>query len=181
MGCSGVGALAAALTLATRRGVQGLGRWIAISCAAFGVSLILFSFAPSFWIAAACLVPAGFSMMTQMGASNTLIQTMTPDHLRGRVMAAYSMMFMGMAPVGALLAGVVASHIGAPATVAAGGVLSIIGAVVFGLRLSSLRPEARRLILAQQMVAGQPAASVTSQGDAAVDLITSDAVNKPAR
>ncbi len=51
-------------------------------------------------------------MMTQMGASNTLIQTMTPDRLRGRVMSVYSMMFMGMAPVGALLAGVVAERFG---------------------------------------------------------------------
>ena len=60
-------------------------------------------------------------MIVQTAASNTLIQAMVPDALRGRVMAVYSMMFMGMAPFGALLAGVLAGRLGAPATVAAGG------------------------------------------------------------
>ena len=171
MGFSGVGALIGALALAARQQVIGLGRWVAVSTGVFGVSLILFSFAPSFWLAAALLVPVGLAMMTQMGASNTLIQTMTPDALRGRVMSVYSMMFMGMAPAGALLAGVMAGRFGAPRTVAAGGVIAIAGSVVFGLRLRALRPEARRLIMAQNMVAGDPADEVTSQGEAAADLL----------
>jgi len=166
MGFSGVGALLGALTLATRQGVQGLGRWVAASCGVFGGSLVLFSLSRSFWIAAAALIPVGFAMMTQMGASNTLIQSMTPDHLRGRVTSVYSMMFMGMAPVGALLAGVMAQHFGAPFTVAAGGVVAIAGSLVFGFRLPSLRPEARQLILAQQMVGGDPAEEVIAQGGA---------------
>ncbi len=163
MGFSGVGALMGALTLATRREVRGLGRWVAISCGVFGASLIVFAFARSFWLAAAGLVPVGFAMMTQMGASNTLIQTMAPDRLRGRVMSIYSMMFMGMAPVGALLAGVIAERFGAPVTVAAGGVIAIAGSIAFGLRWPELRPEARQLVLAQQMVAGDPAEEVTAQ------------------
>ena len=170
MGFSGAGALIGALALATRQGVIGLGRWIAVSTGVFGASLILFSFSHSFWIAAALLVPVGLAMMTQMGASNTLIQTMTPDHLRGRVMSVYSMMFMGMAPLGALLAGVMADRFGAPFTVAAGGAVAIVGSIVFSLRLPALRPEARRLIAAQHMVGGDPADEVTSQGEAA-DLI----------
>jgi len=170
MGFSGAGALIGALALATRQGVIGLGRWIAVSTGVFGASLILFSLSHSFWIAAALLVPVGLAMMTQMGASNTLIQTMTPDHLRGRVMSVYSMMFMGMAPLGALLAGVMADRFGAPFTVAAGGAVAIVGSIVFSLRLPALRPEARRLIAAQHMVGGDPADEVTSQGEAA-DLI----------
>jgi len=166
MGFSGLGALLGALMLATRQGVHGLGRWVAVSCGVFGASLVLFSLSRSFWIAAAALIPVGFAMMTQMGASNTLIQSMTPDHLRGRVMSVYSMMFMGMAPVGALLAGVMAQRFGAPFTVAAGGVIAIAGAMLFGLRLPALRPEARQLILAQQMVGGDPAEEVTAQGGA---------------
>ncbi|HET9319402.1 MAG TPA: MFS transporter, partial [Bryobacteraceae bacterium] len=165
MGFSGIGALLGALTLAARRGVQGLGRWVAVSCGVFGASLIAFAFSRSFWLAAAALIPVGFAMMTQMGASNTLIQTMTPDHLRGRVMSVYSMMFMGMAPVGALLAGVVAERFGAPFTVSVGGVIAIAGAIAFGLRLPGLRPEARQLILAQQMVGGDPAEEVTAQSE----------------
>ena len=156
MGFSGIGALMGALMLATRREVKGLGRWVSISCGVFGASLMLFAFSRWFWMAAAALVPVGFAMMTQMGASNTLIQTMMPDRLRGRVMSVYSMMVMGMAPVGALLAGVMAERFGAPVTVAAGGVVAVAGSIVFDLRWPELRPEARQLVLAQQMVAGGP-------------------------
>ena len=105
MGASGFGALLGALVLATRREVRGLGRWIAWAAAGFGVSLIAFSASRSFWLSTALLVPAGFTMIVQTAASNTLIQAMVPDELRGRVMATYSMMFMGMATFGSLLAG----------------------------------------------------------------------------
>jgi MFS family permease len=84
--------------------------------------------------------------MVQMGSANTLIQAMVPDDFRGRVMAVYSMMFMGMAPFGALLAGMLAGAIGAPATVAAGGLACLAGAAAFGTALPSLRPEGRRLL-----------------------------------
>ena len=171
MGFSGVGALLGALTLAARREVKGLGRWVSVSCGVFGASLIVFAFARWFWVAAGLLIPVGFALMTQMGSSNTLIQSMTPDRLRGRVMSVYSMMFMGMAPVGALLAGVVAERFGAPFTVSAGGVIAVAGAFAFGLRWPDLRPEARQLVLAQQMVAGAPAEEVTAQGGPPEDVI----------
>src|SRR5207245_360320 len=109
------------LSLAARKSVRGLGRWVALSTTGFGAALILFALSRSFWISAGLLLPVGFAMMVQMAASNTLIQAMVPDRLRGRVMALYSMMFMGMAPFGALLAGALAHTLGAPATVAAGG------------------------------------------------------------
>lgn len=89
MGFSGVGALLGALTLAARKQVRGLGRWVALSSAGFGVSLILFAVSRSFWLSAALLVPVGFSMMVEMASSNTLVQAMVPDGLRGRVMAVY--------------------------------------------------------------------------------------------
>jgi MFS family permease len=168
MGASGAGALVGALSLAMRRGVRGLGRWVAISSAGFGASLILFSFSRSFWLSAALLLPAGFSMMVEMASSNTLIQAMVPDALRGRVMAVYSMMFMGMAPIGALLAGVLANHLGAPRTVALGGAVCIVGAAAFGLRLPVLRDEARQIIVALQMTGGTPADETTGEGSAAL-------------
>ena len=114
MGASGLGALLGALVLASRREVRGLGRWIVWATASFGASLIAFSTSHSFWLSMALLVPAGFAMIVQTAASNTLIQAMVPDELRGRVMACYSMMFMGMAPIGALLGGLLASRYGAP-------------------------------------------------------------------
>jgi len=156
MGATGVGALLGALSLATRVGVKGLGRLIAICAGGFGVSLILFSMSHILWLSVILLVPVGFTMMVQMASSNTLVQSMSPDQLRGRVIAVYSMMFMGMAPIGALLGGALAEHLGAPLTVAIGGLASIGGACWFGLQLPKIRVEARRLIVAQAVAGGEP-------------------------
>jgi MFS family permease len=163
MGATGLGALLGALTLATRTGVQGLGRWVTLSCAGFAISLIVFSLSNNFWLSTALLVPVGFCMMLQMSASNTLIQAMVPDELRGRVMSVYSMMFMGMAPWGALMGGAIADRLGAPVAVSAGAVAALGGAAIFGLRLPKLRVEARRLIIAQGMVGGDPAEEMTAR------------------
>jgi MFS family permease len=149
MGSTGVGALLGALTLAVRRRVQGLGRVVGYSAIGFGVSLILFSFSKSFWLSVALLVPVGYAVMLEMSGSNTLIQAMVPDELRGRAMAMYTMMFMGMAPIGSLLSGVLADAIGAPWTVALGGLGAIAGATIFLRRLPGLRFEARELLVAQ--------------------------------
>ena len=163
MGATGVGALLGALTLASRSGVRGLGRWVAYSCGGFGVFLVLFSFSHTFWLSTALLVPVGFCMMFQMSSSNTLIQAMSPDELRGRVMAVYSMMFMGMAPFGTLLAGALADRLGAPVTVAMGAVAAIGGAVIFGRNLPKIRTEARRPIIAQGIAGGEPSVEMTSR------------------
>jgi MFS family permease len=162
MGCSGMGALGGALTLAMRKTVYGLGAWVAASCAGFGVALLLFAFSRSLWLSCALLLPVGFCIMIQMASSNTLIQSMVPDRLRGRVMSVYAMTFMGMAPFGALLAGSLAHTLGAPWTVAIGGLISIVGAAVFGLKLPALRPVAREMIIAQQMAGGAPAQEMTA-------------------
>jgi len=162
MGATGVGALLGALTLATRTGVHGLGRWVTVSCAGFAVFLVTFALSRIFWLSTVLLVPVGFCMMLQMSSSNTLIQAMVPDHLRGRVMSVYSMMFMGMAPFGALLGGLVAERMGAPLAVIMGAVAGLGGAILFGLRLPSMRDEARRLIIAQEMVGGEPAQEMTA-------------------
>lgn len=146
MGCTGVGALLGALTLASRDGLAGLGRWLTAAATLFGVSLVAFSFSRSFWLSCALLVPTGYGFMVQMAASNTLVQSMTPDALRGRVMAVYSMMFMGMAPFGALLAGALAARIGPTRTVAAGGACVLLGAAIFAWRLPTLRAAARAIV-----------------------------------
>lgn len=170
MGASGAGALAAALTLATRNSIKGLGRWVAFASTGLGVSLILFSFSSTFWLSALLLVPIGFSMMIQMSASNTLIQSLVPDNLRGRVMSVYSMMFMGMAPLGALLAGTLAGYLGAPNTIALGGAVCIGGSMLFALRLPALRHEARQMIVALQMSGGEPAHEMSGDSGIAVSV-----------
>jgi MFS family permease len=163
MGATGVGALFGALTLAAKTGIKGLGRWITITCATLGISLFLFSFSTSFWLSAALLLPCGYSMMLQMACSNTLIQTLVPDHLRGRVMSLYSMMFMGMAPFGAFFGGALAHRVGAPMTVAVGGIACVLGAIWFGRALPELRIEARRLIIAQGLAGGEPVQELDAQ------------------
>ena len=162
MGAAGVGALLGALTLAVRTGVKGLGRWVTVCCAGFGVSLMLFSFSTSFWLSVLLLLPVGYFIMLQMASSNTLIQVMVPDALRGRVMAVYSMMFMGLAPLGALMGGALSDRLGAPMTVAIGGFASVVGAAWFGTQWPKIRVEARKLIVAQAMTGGEPAEEMST-------------------
>ena len=162
MGAAGVGALLGALTLAMRSGLKGLGTWVSVCCAGFGFSLILFAFSTSFWLSVALLLPVGYFIMLQMASSNTLIQAMVPDALRGRAMAVYSMMFMGMAPIGALLSGALSDRLGAPWTVAIGGLASVFGAWWFSIQLPKIRAEARHLIMVQAMAGGEPAEEMTT-------------------
>jgi MFS family permease len=163
MGATGVGALLGALMLAARTGVHGLGRWVTFACGGFAIFLIAFGLSKNFWLSTALLVPVGFCMMLQMSSSNTLIQSMVPDHLRGRVMAVYSMMFMGMAPFGALLGGALADRLGASLAVTMGAVACLGGAAIFGLRLPKIRGEARQLIIAQGMVGGEPVQEMSAR------------------
>ncbi|HUK87861.1 MAG TPA: MFS transporter [Terriglobales bacterium] len=162
MGAAGVGALIGALTLAARTQLRGLGTWVAVSSLSFGVALILFSYSRWFWASLLLLVPAGCSLMVQMASSNTLIQAMVPDQLRGRVMAVYTMMFLGMAPLGALFAGALAERLGAPLTLALGGLGCIAGAATFWLRWPALRVEARQMIVAQGLAGGDPAEEIST-------------------
>jgi len=156
MGCAGVGALLGAIVLASRRNVKGLGTFIAICAGGMGISLIAFALSRDFRLSALLLVPVGFFVMSQMASSNTLIQSLIPDAMRGRVMSLYAMMFMGMAPIGALIAGFLAARIGAPATLAGGGAICMGGALLFARYLPTLRTEARQMIVELQMSAGDP-------------------------
>lgn len=164
MGAAGVGALIGSLALAMRTTLKGLGTWVAAAAATFGAALIAFSFSHTFALSITILVISGMAMMVQMASSNTLIQSMVPDELRGRVMSLYSMMFVGMGPLGALLSGTIAEHASAPIAVAVGGMVTILGAAVFALRLPVLREPARALILAQQAGPGDPAQQTTATG-----------------
>jgi MFS family permease len=164
MGATGIGALMGALTLASRTQLKGLNRWVGVSAMSFGALLVAFAYSHLFWLSATLLVFVGFSVMIENGSSNTLIQSMVPDHLRGRVMSVYSMMFMGMAPLGSLISGAIADRLGAPLAVAMGGVLCVLCAGVFLAFLPHIRVDARRLIVAQQMAAGDPPQEATGGG-----------------
>ena len=150
MGVSGLGALAGAFSLALRRNPWGLGDWIAAAATGFGLSLVAFSLSRSFLVSVLLMVPVGFCFMVQMAATNTLIQMMIPDSLRGRVMSVYSMMFMGMAPIGALLGGTLAHRLGAPLTVALGGGGCVLAGLAFAFRLPTWRRESHALFQAEE-------------------------------
>ena len=150
MGLSGVGALSGALSLALRRSPKGLGRWIAASACGFGVALVAFSLSRSYSLSAVLMLPLGFSLMVEMASTNTLIQMMIPDALRGRVMSVYSMMFMGMAPVGSLIAGTLAHNLGAPLTVALGGGGCLAVGLLFALRLPQWKRQAAALFRSEE-------------------------------
>lgn len=154
MGASGVGAILGSLVLATLGKVSSLGDWVAFAAAGFGGSLILLSKSHSFWVAVAAMLLIGFTMVTQLDASNTLVQRIVPDELRGRVMAIWVMMLSGLAPFGSLLVGELAQHFSARRTLAAGGVACIMGAMGFGFSLPILQREARKLILKREQVDG---------------------------
>ena len=156
MGAVGVGAMFGALVIAMRQQLRGLGNLVAYSAVGLGVSLVLFSASHWFWISFAVLVLCGFTMMMQFTATNTLIQAMVPDQLRGRVMSMYSMMFLGMSPLGSLVAGTMADHIGAPVTVAIGGLASLLGGLVFARNWPAMRGPARELLSAQGMMSSSP-------------------------
>jgi MFS family permease len=154
MASAGFGSLCGALSIASRSSTRGLGRVVALSALTFGVGLMVFALSRAFWLSAALLFVVGMSMITQAASTNTLIQSMVPDALRGRVMAVYAMMFMGMSPIGALLQGALAERIGAPYTLVIGGSICVAGAIVFNIRLPALRIVARQLIDAQRVPAG---------------------------
>ncbi|HOE59412.1 MAG TPA: MFS transporter [Bacteroidales bacterium] len=139
MGASGLGALAGALYLASKKNVLGLGRLIAYSAALFGTSLLIFSFSRIFELSLLLMAFIGLGMMMQMASSNTLLQTLSDDDKRGRVMSFYTMAYMGTAPFGSLLAGGLADLIGVTFTIAVGGICCMIGAALFWQKLPQLR------------------------------------------
>lgn len=143
MASSGVGALFGALYLAGRPTVRGLGQVILLAVLVFGVSLVGFGLSGRLWLSMAALLTAGFGMMVQMASSNTILQTIVDDDKRGRVMSFYSMAFLGMVPFGSLLAGLLASRIGAPRTVALGGAACVAAGALFARALPALRAQVR--------------------------------------
>ena len=139
MGATGVGALVGAFYMASRKSVLGLGKFVPLFASVFGFGLVSFALSHSFYLSMAILFITGLGMIMQMTSSNTILQTIVDDDKRGRVMSFYTMAFMGTAPFGSLLAGALASKIGAPNTLIIGGTFCILGAIVFARKLPELK------------------------------------------
>ncbi len=139
----GIGALSAALYLASRKSTLGLGKIIATTTFIFAFSLILFSFSKSFTFSLIILLFCGYGMMMQTSGSNTILQTLSNDDMRGRVMSFYTVAFRGMAPFGSLMAGAMADSFGAPATVLISGIVCLVVGILFSKNLKIIRIAAR--------------------------------------
>lgn len=139
MTASGLGALAGALYLASRNSVLGLGSAMVMSTIAFGIGLTAFSLSRTLWLSLLLLPIVGGGMMVETAATNTILQTIVEEGMRGRVMSFYTMAFLGTAPLGSLIAGVAADRIGAPTTIFLGGLACVIAGIWFALRLPALR------------------------------------------
>ena len=153
MTASGLGALAGAFYLASRRTVLGLGRVMVTATAAFGAGLLAFSFSRQLAVSLLVLPVVGGGMMVVMASTNTILQTIVEDDMRGRVMSFYTMAFLGTAPLGSLLAGFVADHIGPMRTITLGGVACLIAAAIFALRLPTLRAHVRPIYVERGILA----------------------------
>ncbi len=134
----GIGSVAAAIQMAMRRSTDGLTLSLPVSTLIFGAGLILFGLVHVFWLSFALMVIVGYGLMQCMAGTNTLLQTLVVERMRGRVMSYYTMAFVGTAPFGSLVAGAIAHRIGAPLTVIASGVASMAVAIWFLTRSSSV-------------------------------------------
>jgi MFS family permease len=164
MTATGVGAVAGALYMAARRTVLGLGRVMVASTLAFGAGLVAFGLARTIWFALIMLIVVGAGFMTEMAATNTILQTIVEERLRGRVMAFYTMAFLGTAPIGSLLAGIVADRVGVSATIVGGGVVCIAGGIWLATRLPTLREHVRPIYVELGILSAVQADSGTAGG-----------------
>lgn len=164
MTASGLGAVAGALYMASRRTVLGLGRVMVASTLLFGAGLVAFGLSRSLWLSLIILTVVGAGFMTEMAATNTILQTIVQERLRGRVMAFYTMAFLGTAPIGSLLAGIFANRIGAPATIIGGGVVCIAGGLWLAVRLPTLREHVRPIYVELGLLSAVQADSGTAGG-----------------
>jgi MFS family permease len=151
-GAVGLGALIGALFLAQRKSIIGLGRVIVFATLGFGAGLICFTVFHVFWLSLLLLVGVGCGWMVLIGGSNTALQTLADNEMRGRVMSLFSMMLVGMAPFGSLLAGWAADRVGAPLVVAIGGGFCAVAGIVFATQLPRLREAAKPILAARGII-----------------------------
>jgi MFS family permease len=164
MTATGVGALLGALYLASRRTVFGLELVIVAAALTFGVGLIGFALSRNLILSMVILAVAGAGFMIMMASTNTLIQTIVDENMRGRVMSFYAMAFLGTSPLGSLASGVVADWVGVMHTIMLGGIACCLGALAFAFKLQRLRTLIQPIFEAKGVVTGmavqKPASAV---------------------
>ena len=147
MTASATGALLGTVYLASRRSVLGLGRVIVVATTMLSIGLMAFSFSSTLAVSMAVLPLVGAGMMLQSAAANTVLQTVVDESLRGRVMAFYTMAVLGTQPIGSLLAGMLAEHIGAQRTIFVGALVCLAGGLFFASRRKELADHIRPIYI----------------------------------
>jgi MFS family permease len=143
LGAGGFGAVSGMVYLAMRPSIRGLLSLIPFTAGASGVALIVFSYSTSLWLGLPMLFLVGMGAMLSAASTNTVVQTIVEDHMRARVVSIYMMSFLGVAPLGALLAGTLAESIGPPATLALGGAFALAAAFLYWIKLPRIRAAIR--------------------------------------
>ena len=131
VGASGIGALTAALLIAARREIKDKSRFMSLSALTFATALIFFSLSDIFWLSLLVIMAAGWGMVSYLAVANSFIQITVPDELRGRVMALYSLVFLGTVPIGNAIMGLIAERTGTPGAVTIAGIICLIAAAIF--------------------------------------------------
>jgi MFS family permease len=149
--------------------VLGLGKIIAISNALLGLGMMAFASSRFLWLSIPILIVTGGSLVVQMAACNTVLQTLVEDDKRGRVMSIFSMCFMGITPFGSLLAGYSARMLGTSRALTISGMVCVVGGALFAIKLNALRPlvhpiYVRRGILPEVAQGVQSTADAASSG-----------------
>lgn len=143
IGAAGLGGVIGVFFLASRQSVRGLARWTAIAAALSGAAMIGFSYSRLLPLSLALMAIAGFGVIVTAMSVNMIMQTIVEDEKRGRVISFFTMSFLGMHPLGSLAAGALAAWIGAPHTLAIGGLCAVIGACVLWRKLPLVREHIR--------------------------------------
>jgi MFS family permease len=147
MSAMGAGALTAAICMAARKTVIGLGRIIAVSVVVLGLAIVLASFSEIFVFSMVIFFFGGLSMVLSLSSVNTMLQTIADEDKRGRVMSFYAMALMGTSPIGNLLSGTLASGVGIPFTFLICGSITVLSGIWFGLNLKSMRKYVYRVYI----------------------------------
>jgi MFS family permease len=153
MGAAGLGGLVGIGLLAARRELRGMVRWVAAACFCAGAALTVFSYSTELVLSVAMLMIAGTGIVVAVNGISTITMTIVEDRMLGRVMSFYTMAFLGMYPVGGLVAGALASWVGAMHTLAIGGVCCMLCAVWLWTRLPRLRVHLRPIYVKLGVIA----------------------------
>jgi MFS family permease len=152
IGAVGLGAVTSAIFLARRPSVVGLVKWIYIAAIIAGLGAMGFSFSRWIWLSGIFMMMAGFGMFMTGACCNTILQTITDDEKRGRVMSYYTMFFIGSAPVGHIGGGWLAEHIGAPLTFLVGGAIALITGLLFAMQMPEFRTHLRPVYVTRGII-----------------------------